>query len=277
MKSPWILAALMLLAPPTTASAEPLVPPASGKIPVAFLLSDGAVVIDFAGPWAVFEGVRGSPFRLYTVAEIAKPVRASSGMTIVPDYTLTNAPRPKIIIIPAQGNQSKAVLDWIRKTTQTADLTMSVCNGAFLLAETGLLDGKAATAYHTSFRAFERQFPRVEVKRGARFVEDGKLATAGGLSSGIDLALRVVERYYGRATAEQTAFDLEYQGKGWTDANSNSIYAAPQPGVEDPMCGMAVDPKSAPSSVYQGKRYYFCSSDCKAIFDAHPERYLKSE
>src|SRR5215831_14582732 len=133
MKSPWILAALMLLAPPTTAPAEPLVPPASGKIPVAFLLSEGAVVIDFAGPWAVFEAVRGSPFELYTVSAAKKAIRASSGMQITPDFDLASAPRPKVIVIPAQRDHSPAVLDWVRKMTATTDVTMSVCTGAFLL------------------------------------------------------------------------------------------------------------------------------------------------
>ena len=170
------------------------------------------------------------------------------------------------------------MLAWLRKNAPATDVTMSVCNGAFLLAESGLLDGKAATAYHGSFKQFESAFPRVQLKRGARFVESGKLATAGGLSSGIDLALRVVERYWGRQVAEETAFDLEYQGRGWTDAGSNSIYAKEKSGgVEDPVCGMQVDPAKSSTSSYRGKQYYFCSTSEKASFDAHPERYVKSK
>ena len=117
-----------------------LKPPDKGQIPVAFLISDGAVVIDFCGPWEVFQDVMipGSeemPFRLYTVAETKKPIRTSGGMQIVPDYTIQNAPPPKVIVIPAQSAPSPAVLEWIRKSSKTTDVTMSVCTGAFVLAK----------------------------------------------------------------------------------------------------------------------------------------------
>jgi transcriptional regulator GlxA family with amidase domain len=195
---------------------NPLRPPAEGSIPVAFLISEGAVIIDFCGPWEVFRDVvipgrQDHPFRLYTVAESTSPIRASGGMRIVPDYTLADAPAPKIIVIPAQSEPSAAVLDWISKSSKNADVTMSVCTGAFVLAKTGLLSGKAATTFHAAFKLFAMQFPDIQLKRGARFVEDGNLATTGGLSSGIDLALRVVERYYGREIAQKTAYEMEYQ------------------------------------------------------------------
>ena len=120
-----------------------LKPPDKGQIPVAFLISDGAVVIDFCGPWEVFQDVMipGSeemPFRLYTVAETKKPIRTSGGMQIVPDYTIQDAPPPKVIVIPAQSAPSPAVLEWIKKSSKTTDVTMSVCTGAFVLAKTGL-------------------------------------------------------------------------------------------------------------------------------------------
>src|SRR5262249_8690976 len=101
-----------------------LKPPDNGRIPVAFLISDGAVVIDFCGPWDVFQDVMipssdEIPFRLYTVAETKKPIRTSGGMQIVPDYTIKNAPPPKVIVIPAQSTRSAAVLEWIRKSSKT--------------------------------------------------------------------------------------------------------------------------------------------------------------
>src|SRR5205823_4251739 len=170
-----------------------LKPPDNGQIPVAFLISDGAVVIDFCRPWEVFQDVmipgrQDMPFRLYTVAETKKPIRTSGGMQIVPDYTIQNAPPPKVIVIPAQSQPSPAVLEWIKKSSKTTDVTMSVCTGAFVLAKTGLLSGKSATTYHGAFGRFAIEFPDIQLKRGARFVENGNLATAGGLSSGIDLA-----------------------------------------------------------------------------------------
>src|SRR3989440_9002666 len=262
-----------------------LKPPDKGQIPVAFLISDGAVVIDFCGPWEVFQdvmisGSEETPFRLYTVAETKKPIRTSGGMQIVPDYMIQNAPSPKVIVIPAQSAPSPAVLEWIRKSSKTADVTMSVCTGAFVLAKTGLLNGKSATTYHGAFRRFAMQFQDIQLKRSARFVENGNLATAGGLSSGIDLALRVVERYYGREVAKKTAYDMEYQGEGWMNPDSNQAYAVmPVSTAEHPLCpvcGMDVDPKTAPTSVFKGTTYYFCSDDDKKTFDAGPEKYVSA-
>src|SRR5271154_6452977 len=148
---------------------DPLLPPAKDPIPVAFVISDGAVVIDFSGPWEVFQdshSAHGDPFfHLYTVAEVAKPVTASGGLKIVPDYTFQNAPSPKVIVIPAQNHASPAMLEWIRMSAKSADLTMSVCTGAYILAQTGLLSGKAATTHHSSYTEFAVQFPNVELKR----------------------------------------------------------------------------------------------------------------
>ena len=264
-----------------TATTNPLKPPAKGDIPVAFLISDGAVIIDFCGPWEVFRDVMVSggdhPFRLYTVSEKAAPIQAGGGMKIVPDYTLANAPAPKVIVIPAQSEPSAAMLEWIRKSSKTTDVTMSVCTGAFVLAKTGLLSGKSATTFHAAFNSFAMEFPDIKLKRGARFVEDGNLASAGGLSSGIDLALRVVERYYGRDVAQKTAYNMEYQGQGWMNADSNQVYAAAPVSTAEhplcPVCGMDVDPKTDPKSVYKGKTYYFCSDDDKKTFDSAPDKF----
>jgi putative intracellular protease/amidase/YHS domain-containing protein len=217
---------------------------------------------------------------LYTVAESKKPIRTSGGMQIIPDYTFQDAPAPRVIVIPAQSPPSPATLDWIRKSSNTTDVTMSVCTGAFVLAKTGLLSGKSATTYHGAFERLAMQFPDIEVKRGARFVENGNLATAGGLSSGIDLALRVVERYYGREAARKTAYNMEYQGQGWMNADSNQTYATlPVSTPEHPLCvvcGMDVDPKSGLKSVFKGVTYRFCSEDDKKTFDAAPDRFVTS-
>jgi transcriptional regulator GlxA family with amidase domain len=263
-------------------NANSLKPPAQGQIPVAFVISDGAVIIDFCGPWEVFRdvnipGLEDGPFRLYTVSDTTSPIHAGGGMQIIPDYTFANAPAPKVVVIPAQSKPSEAMLKWIRESTKNTDVTMSVCTGAFVLAKTGLLSGKSATTFHVAFGNFARQFPDIHLKRGARFVEDGNLATAGGLSSGIDLALRVVERYYGREIAQKTAYNMEYQGQGWMNPDSNQIYAsAPVSTAEHPLCpvcGMDVDPATAPKSVFKGKAYYFCSDDDKKVFDAAPDKF----
>jgi putative intracellular protease/amidase/YHS domain-containing protein len=261
---------------------SPLKPPASGPIAVAFVISKGAVLIDFAGPWEVFQNadipgrdMMDSAFDLYTVAETLDPVTVSGGLKIVPNYTFQSAPPPKVIVIPAQNGSTDAMLHWIRKATENTDVTMSVCTGAFVLAATGLLKGKAATTHHTAYSDLEMEFPDVQVKRGARFVEQGNLATAGGLTSGMDLALRVIGRYFGAEAIERTAFQLEYQGQGWMDAKSNSVFAVKPAGDICAVCWMQVNRKTAPSEVYKGQTYFFCMKDHKDAFDAKPDKYVE--
>ncbi len=263
------------------ATVRPLSPPSTGKIPVAFALSDGAVMIDFAGPWEVFQdtsinGNRGSAFELFTVAESTTPIRASAGMRIVPDYTFANAPALKVIIIPAQrGND--ALLEWIRQKSKTADVTASICTGAFILAKTGLLSGKSVTTHHGAYRDLAARFSDIRVVAGARYVDEGNLASSGGLSSGIDLALHIVERYFGHEVAVRTADRMEYQGTGWTDPASNRRYAEKQVSTAAKpacaVCGMEVDIATALSSKYKDKTYYFCSTSHKETFDAAPQKF----
>ena len=156
------------------------------------------------------------PFRLYTVSDSKAPLRISGGMQVVPDYTFEDAPRPRIVVVGAQSGKSPKMLGWIRKMTAQADVVMSVCTGAYRLAQAGVLKGKKATTHHDFYDDFQKKFPDVALQRGARFVEsDPVIFTAGGLSSGIDLALHVVELYFGRDVADKTAKYLEYEGKGW--------------------------------------------------------------
>src|SRR5260370_20180357 len=145
-----------------------LKPPIKGDIPVAFVISEGAVIIDFCGPWEVFRDVnipgrQDGPFRLYTVSDTTSPIRAGGGMKIVPDYTFANAPVPKVIVITAQNEPSAAMLKWIRESTKNTDVTMSVCTGAFVLAKTGLLSGKSATTFHSAFNSFAMECPDIHL------------------------------------------------------------------------------------------------------------------
>jgi putative intracellular protease/amidase len=225
--------------------ASKLVPPTTGKIKVAFVLTDMAVMIDYAGPWEVFQDVmvpsRGEKmedqhvFELYTVSDNKKPIRTSGGMQVVPEYTFDDAPQPMIVVIPAQMGDSPKMLGWIREMSANGNVVMSVCNGAFTLAETGLLDGHPATSHHSSYVAFQRQFPKIEVERDRRWVESTPtIFTAGGLSSGIDLALHLVELYFGRDIAQETAQTMEYEGRGWKgDGASVADYAHPHSNPAD--------------------------------------------
>jgi transcriptional regulator GlxA family with amidase domain len=207
-------------------SAAALLAPPQGSINVAFVLSEGATMIDFAGPWEVFQDVhvegRGAsmdekmPFRLYTVSDSRAPLRISGGMQVTPDYTFADAPEPSIVVVGAQSGKSKQMMDWLRRASTRSQVVMSVCTGAYKLAMAGLLDGKKAATHHEFWDDFQKRFPKVTLERGVRYVRsDPVIFTAGGLTSGIDLALHVVELYFGHDVAVTTAAMMEYEGKGW--------------------------------------------------------------
>jgi putative intracellular protease/amidase len=226
-----MLTLLALAATPVTApsdapaASERLQPPAGRDIRVAFALSDGAVMIDFAGPWEVFQDVmlKGAahemPFELYTVAASRKPVHTSGGMkpgmTVIPDYSFADAPPPDVVVVGAQSG-GEGLSAWLQKVHGDHALIMSVCTGAYRLAASGLLKGKTATTHHDSLQRFANQYPDVTVTSAVRYVQsDSRLITAGGLSSGIDAALHVVALYFGPEVAQATADEMEYQGQGW--------------------------------------------------------------
>jgi transcriptional regulator GlxA family with amidase domain len=200
------------------APAAPLEPPAKGRIRVAVALAESATVIDFCGPWEVFQDVMlpgdDMPFELYTVARSRDPVRATGGLHINPDFSVNDAPAPHVIVVPAlRGND--ALSAWIEASSRSTQLTMSVCTGAFQLARVGLLDGLTATTHHDFYDRFAEEFPKVTLVQGTRYVEHDRVATAGGLTSGIDLALRVVQRYYGTEVARRTAEYMEHASERW--------------------------------------------------------------
>jgi len=214
-----------VVASQSTQARRSLTPPTDGKkIPVAFVLTEGATMIDFAGPWEVFQDVMPvsgdnmvMPFELYTVGESKNPIHTSGGMTVVPDYTFDDAPTPRIVVIPAQRGAPK-MAEWLRRMDKESDVVMSVCTGAFQLGKAGLLDGKEATTHHEFYDQFQKSFPKAKLVKGQRFVQsDDVIYTAGGLTSGIDLALHIVEKYYGRDVALQTAKYMEYESTHWME------------------------------------------------------------
>jgi transcriptional regulator GlxA family with amidase domain/YHS domain-containing protein len=262
---------------------SPLVPPRDG-VNVAFLLSDGAVMIDFTGPWEVFQDAdvvgRAQPaFNLYTVAETVKPVTVSGGAKIVPQYALAAAPNPNVVVVPAQSAPTAAIKQWLLATARQADLIMSVCTGALVLAQAGLLDGLAVTTHHSAFTILPMNYPSVTLVRGVRFVDNGRIATSAGLSAGIDLALHVVARYYGKAAAQLTAYGMEYQSNHWLDAG-NATYAKPPVArtghVICPVCWMEIDAKSAQVLSYRGQKYYFCMPAHERLFADSPQRFISA-
>jgi transcriptional regulator GlxA family with amidase domain len=130
------------------------------------------------------------------------------------------------VVVPAQSGRSLKMLEWIRKMTTQSDVVMSVCTGAYVLGDAGVLKGKKATTHHLYYDEFQKTFPDVLLQKDKRFVQsDSVIFTAGGLSSGIDLALHVVELYFGPSSAEETAKILEYKGTDWQGDGSTSASA----------------------------------------------------
>jgi transcriptional regulator GlxA family with amidase domain len=186
---------------------KPVKPPAHGPLQVAFVVGPDTVLIDIAGPWEAFTDAM-LPIHTYTVAPSMDDVDLG-GIKARPDYTFQNAPPPNVIVVPATKALPES-LAWIRRASAHADITMSICTGAFVLAKSGLLDGLSATTHHGGYDELARRYPKITVVRGPRFVETRNISTSGGETSGIDLALRVVERYFGPKAAASSAENMEH-------------------------------------------------------------------
>jgi len=188
---------------------------------VGIVLFDDVEVLDFAGPFEVFAvagNITEGGFTVVTVAEWAdttKPIIARNGLKIVPDYALADAPHLDLLVVPGgQGTRREVsnpkLIGWIKRRAAEAQLTTSVCTGAFLLAETGILAGKTATTHWASVERMAQTYTMVHVRGDARFVDEGDIVTSAGVSAGIDMALYVVGRLKGAAVAAKTARHIEY-------------------------------------------------------------------
>ncbi len=131
------------------------------------------------------------------------------GLKVLPDYIFANAPQPNVIVVPATKALPES-LAWVKTASKRADITMSICTGAFFMAKAGLFDGQFATTHHGYYDIFAKWYPKVKLVRGPRFVEDRNVASSGGETSDIELGLRVVERYFGTAAANSSAENMEH-------------------------------------------------------------------
>ena len=186
---------------------------------VAILLFDEVEVLDFAGPFEVFavtdELSDHQLFHTLTVAEEKRPIRARNGLSVNPGHSFADCPRPDILVVPGgQGTRAllkrAPVLDWIKSINATAEIVASVCTGSLVLGRAGLLDGLKATTHHDCFDLLREHAPRATVVETDRFVDNGRILTAAGISAGLDLSLHLVARLHGAALAEKTAAYMEY-------------------------------------------------------------------
>jgi transcriptional regulator GlxA family with amidase domain len=190
--------------------------PMNARKNVAIFIHEGVELLDFAGPGEVFSAAgRNGEFNVYTVAASSQPALSQGFVMIKPEYTIANCPPPDIIILPGGrtdvplGNQE--VIEWIKKSSKRAEIIMSVCTGAFLLAKAGLLDGLEATTHWNSIESLKESAPRAAVRENVRFADNGHIITAAGVSAGIDASLHVVDRLLGREAATRTARYMEYK------------------------------------------------------------------
>jgi transcriptional regulator GlxA family with amidase domain len=191
---------------------------------VGILVFPNVEVLDFCGPFEVFSVTRlneerrreePSPFEVVLVAEQEGPVVATGGLRVIPDYTLENCPPLDILVVPGGWGTRKEItntrlLAWIAERGRQVETLTSVCTGAMLLGHAGLLDGRRATTHWRSLNWMRESFPAVTVEDRLHVVEDGHILTSAGISAGLDMALRVVARYYGEAVARATARNMEY-------------------------------------------------------------------
>ena len=165
---------------------------------VAILIFDEAEVLVFCGPFEVFSvtGVMEppQPFQVYTVAETLQPVIARNGLSVNPSYQLSDCPAPDILLIPGglgtrREMHNAGLIEWIRNRAVNAELVLSVCTGALLLAKAGLLDGLEATTHHGAIDLLREAAPRTRVSPEKRFIDNGKIIVSAGISAGIDMSL----------------------------------------------------------------------------------------
>ena len=189
---------------------------------VQIFLFDDVEVLDFAGPFEVF-GVTGlrsgpAPFRVETVGLTRGTVRARGGLEVQPSLSIEDASRCDVLVLPGglgtrREMHNAIVLEWVRRQVASAEVVLSVCTGALLLARAGLLADLEATTHHVAFDELTEASPSTNVLRGKRMVDNGRIITSAGISAGIDASLHVVARLLGHAVAAETAEYMEYD---WT-------------------------------------------------------------
>jgi transcriptional regulator GlxA family with amidase domain len=189
---------------------------------VAILLFNDVELLDFCGPYEVFSiaGRRdgSNPFNVYSVAEYPGPVTASNHVSINPHYDFSCCPASDIIIIPGgMGSRREmnnpVVLDWVKARAKKAQLVLSVCTGALILARAGLLEGLAATTHHNAIKLLREIAPNTIVYEDRRVVDNGKIILSAGISAGIDMSFHVVSKLLGEKYAIEAAYHMEYDWK----------------------------------------------------------------
>ena len=191
---------------------------------VGIYIFDEIEVLDLGGPFEVFSTASrmkarlqpgaAKPFEVFTIADSMRAVRARGGLMFQPDFDLGNHPAINLFIVPGgvvtAELQRETVIEWIARTSARAALTASVCTGAFLLGQAGLLRGKTITTHWEDIADFRSLFPEIPVQGDQRWVDAGTIVTSAGISAGLDMSLHLVERLEGEELAVRTARQMDY-------------------------------------------------------------------
>jgi transcriptional regulator GlxA family with amidase domain len=186
---------------------------------IAIVLFDGAEELDWAGPWEVLaawakqwpdDGVE-----VYTVADSVEPITCAKGLRVLPDHAWEDAPAPDVVVWPGgRGTRAQlgdeSVRDRVRSLAAADTLMTSVCTGSLVYADAGLLDGRPATTYWGSLELLASLGNDIRVDADARFVDDGDVITAAGVSAGIDMALHLVKRLHSLERAREVRRHVQY-------------------------------------------------------------------
>jgi transcriptional regulator GlxA family with amidase domain len=178
------------------------------------LLFDGVEELDFAGPYEVFTTAKKEGDSVVTIARTAAPIRGFNGLRVVPDHGFDDAPALDVLLVPGgMGTRPLAkdapTLEWIERVAADCTWVTSVCTGAILLHAAGLLAGKQCTT-HWAYIPTLTEEPDVTVLEDVRYVRDGNVVTAAGVSAGIDMSLWLVGQMYDVKHARDVQLMMEY-------------------------------------------------------------------
>lgn len=185
----------------------------------AILIFNDVEVLDFTGPYEVFNAANAVSeqklFNVFTIANKKEMIAARNGLKIFSDYSIDSSPLPDILIIPGGNGRkiemnNKHLQNWIIEKFENLEYLLSVCTGSFIIANTGLLDGLKATTHHSAFDEFKKSFPEIDLVKDKKFVDNGKIVTAAGVSSGINMSLHIINKLFGEELRLKTADYIEF-------------------------------------------------------------------
>tara|TARA_Y100000588_G_scaffold268011_1_gene283195 strand:+ start:825 stop:1403 length:579 start_codon:yes stop_codon:yes gene_type:complete len=190
---------------------------------IGIYIYDQAEVLDFSGPFEVFSTAKrlgADNINVFLISERNEPVLARGRFKVLPDYTIKNHPQIDLLLVAGGVHTDEmykpSVLDWLVSIAPQTDEIASVCTGAFLLAQSKLLDGQIVTTHWEDISDLSSQFPNLQVIDNRRWVTSGKYTTSGGISAGIDMSLHLVSKHYGLEFAQRVARQMEYDWQNCT-------------------------------------------------------------